>query len=125
MGELIAEPTEITGTALLTPEQQATIENAVKLLREVWEAVKRALNWVLEVLHPIWERFVEIYMAAKADAHKSISDLLDAMLYAANDDPKSWHIYTHTKKRRTRKKYRDKLMRQLVAKLTTAKRAEL
>lgn len=46
-------------------------------------------------------------------------DIMDRFLYlyAPNDNPRWWHIYTHTKKRRIRKKYRDKLMRQLASKM--------
>ena len=118
---LPVEPAEFTGTLILTAEQQAAIEKVTKLLRETWEAVKKVLDKAVEVLQPIWERLVETYRDAKVCAYKGVRDALDALLYAANDNPKWWHIYTHTKKRRTRKKYRDKLMRQLVVKLATAK----
>lgn len=38
----------------------------------------------------------------------------------ANDHPKWWHLYKHAKKARTRKKYRRRLMQQLVTKLAAA-----
>lgn len=43
------------------------------------------------------------------------NSFMDYMLCVVNDNPKWWHLYKHAKKRRTRKKYRNRLMRQLLS----------
>ena len=42
---------------------------------------------------------------------------MDGLLYVANEHPKWWHLYRYSKKRRVRKKYRRKLMQQLLSKI--------
>lgn len=44
----------------------------------------------------------------------TIAELKAAALYYANEHPKWWHLYKHAKKARTRKKYRRRLMEQLL-----------
>lgn len=51
-------------------------------------------------------------------------DLMDRMLFEANDNPKWWHLYKHAKKYRTRKKYRRRLMQQLFSKMGAASAQE-
>ncbi len=41
------------------------------------------------------------------------------LLYAANKNPKWWHLYKHAKKRRTRKKYYHMLVQQYLETLQT------
>lgn len=45
---------------------------------------------------------------------------MDAMLYSVNAHPKWWHLYKHAKKYRVRKKYRKRLMQQLIESLRAA-----
>lgn len=116
-----AEPTVPTVPAsmelTLTPEQQEAIKKAADLMAKVWETVKAALDYLGEAARTIWEQVCELYAHAALAASKGIDNLMDAMLYAANDNPKWWHYYKHAKKKRTRKKYRRLLMQQLLTKL--------
>lgn len=105
----------------LTPENEAAIRKAGELYGKLYETVKAMLDRVAEAFRPLWEAACETFGQAKLALTKNANNVLDAMLYAANDNPKWWHLYKHAKKHRTRKKYRDKLMRQLVRKLSNAK----
>ena len=53
-------------------------------------------------------------------AAESLSKFMDAMLYSVNTHPKWWHLYKHAKKYRVRKKYRKRLMQQLIESLRAA-----
>lgn len=108
---------EIEGTMLLTPEQYDAIFHFIHTVERVYEVVKQYVDTMVKIIAPIWERCKEEVERAGIESAYGITDLMDALLYAANDNPRWWHIYTHTKKRRIRKKYRDKLMRQLVSKM--------
>lgn len=115
---------EITATITLTPEQQEAIKKAADLMAKVWETVKAVLDQLKEIARSIWEQVCELYAHAELAARKGINNLMDAMLYAANDNPKWWHLYKHAKKYRTRKKYRNRLMQQLLSKLRAANAQE-
>lgn len=90
----------------------------VKFFVEIWEETfKKAvdfINSVAEACSGIGERI---------SRQLSIlgNDLFDRLLYEANDNPKWWHYYKHAKKARTRKKYRNKLLRQYLKKVKAAK----
>ena len=98
-------------TLTIEPEQAAAI---VEALKQAFEEVARKLRefneWASEVLRNV-----------AAATKKAANDLMDRMLYAANDNPKWWHLYKHAKKYRTRKKYRRLLMKQLLRKLEAAR----
>lgn len=52
---------------------------------------------------------------------KTVQPAIDyAMLYSVNTHPKWWHLYKHAKKYRVRKKYRKRLMQQLIESLRAA-----
>lgn len=59
-------------------------------------------------------------MNALEIAAESLSKFMDAMLYSVNAHPKWWHLYKHAKKYRVRKKYRKRLMQQLIESLRAA-----
>lgn len=63
------------------------------------------------------QALVEMWRRVRAQLLKNMAKFMDGLLYAANTNPKWWHLYKHSKKRRVRKKYRDRLMRQLNQKL--------
>lgn len=118
----VPESMELTLT--LTPKQQEAIKKAADLMAKVWETVKAVLDQLKERARSIWEQVCELYAHAKLAASKGINNLMDAMLYATNDNPKHWHLYKHAKKYRTRKKYRNRLMQQLLSKLRAANAQE-
>lgn len=73
------------------------------------QALREFADWAADVLRKV----------AAATA-KTASDLVDSLLYTANEHPKWWRLYKHAKKARTRKKYRRRLMQQLLRKLEAA-----
>lgn len=83
----------------MTPEQAQAIENLRAAFLELWEIIKKAVEKIVE-----WIR----------ETVKNILPVFDALLYAANTNPKWWHLYKHANKYRTRKKYRRLLVRQLL-----------
>lgn len=116
--------TEIT-SALTVPEQTAeemtlqltvgpefditVVEKARHIVEQVADRLRQLAQWAREVIAKV-----------AAAAGQAMSNLLDSMMYHANDNPKWWHLYKHAKKRRTRKKYRNRLMKQLLRKLEAA-----
>lgn len=111
-GQPLNDHAEFTAFIKLTPEQK------------VWQAVKVVLNWLKENVPSIWEQVCELSEHAELAASKGTNNLMDAILYAANDNPKWWHLYKHAKKYRTRKKYNRLLMKQLLSKLRDARAQE-
>lgn len=93
----------------LTPEQAAAIVETLKpAIEEFVRRVREFTEWAAEVLRKVAAVVCE--RAAK---------FIEAELYFANDNPKWWHLYKHAKKARTRKKYRRRLMEQLLRTLAT------
>ncbi|MEE0732819.1 MAG: hypothetical protein U0M23_04135 [Acutalibacteraceae bacterium] len=91
----------------LTPEQAAAIVAAGKIVIDkmidtIVQALREFADWVADVLRKV------VVAAAK-----TASDIVDSLLYTANEHPKWWYLYKHAKKARTRKKYRRRLMQQL------------
>ena len=79
------------------------------------EAVKR----IGAVLLEIRDRFVQAIKPVVEAIAKSLRDFLkNAMRSVATK--KEWHIFTHTKKRRIREKYRKRLTQRLLAILAEA-----
>lgn len=101
-------------TITLTPDTAATLLDAITpQIVKFWESVR---SWVNEAAKALGKLMAAIGKAAA----EAVNNLVDAMLYNANDRPKWWHLYKHAKKRRTRKKYRRLLMQQLARKLAAA-----
>ena len=91
----------------LTPERVAELSEALKEAAEVMTRFFREFAaWAADALRK----------AAQA-ATKSVNSFMDGLLYHANEHPKYWHYYKHSKKIRTRRKYRKLLMRQLLCKM--------
>lgn len=101
-------------TITLTPDTAAALLDAITpQIVKFWESVR---SWVNEAAKALGKLMAAIGKAAA----EAVNNLVDAMLYNANDRPKWWHLYKHAKKRRTRKKYRRLLMKQLTRKLAAA-----
>lgn len=81
------------------------------------ETLKAAIERAAEATRKIMDAIVAAFKKAAAAAAKAMSDFVDSLLYKANDHPKWWHLYKHAKKYRVRKKYRRRLMQQLIDKL--------
>ena len=92
-----------------TPEQAAAIV----------ETLKPAIEEFVRRFREIAVRAAEVLGKMAAIACKCISKFIEAELYFANDNAKWWHLYKHAKKARTRKKYRRRLMEQLLRTLAT------
>ena len=114
-------PASMELTLTLTPEQQEAIKKSADIIAKVLETVKAVLDQLKEADRTIWEQVRELCTHAALAASKGIYNLMDAMLYAANDNPKWWHYYKHAKKKRTRKKYKRLLMQQLLSALNAQK----
>ena len=101
-------------TITLTPDTAAALLDAITpQIVKFWESVR---SWVNEAAKALGKLMTAIGKAAA----EAVNNLVDAVLYNANDRPKWWHLYKHAKKRRTRKKYRRLLMKQLTRKLAAA-----
>lgn len=99
-------------SATFTPEQAAAM---VETFKEALDPVVQQLNKIAE-----WAR--EVLQKVAEAAAKAAHNFMDRLLYAANDHPKWWRLYKHAKKWRTRKKYRRRLMQQLLRKLEDARK---
>ena len=80
----------------IAPEQWAKLTESFKL---IGEAFNLALGAAAETCAKIIAGLAHVYIYS------------DAMLAAACDNPKHWHLYKHSKKLRVRKKYRNELKR--------------
>lgn len=110
----LRNPPTMDLTITLTPDTAAALLDAIApRIVKLWESVK---SWINEAAKALG-KFAAAISKAAAEA---VNNLVDAMLYNANDHPKWWHLYKHAKKRRTRKKYRRLLMQQLTRKLAAA-----
>lgn len=110
----LRNPPTMDLTITLTPDTAAALLDAIApRIVKLWESVK---SWINEAAKALGKFAAAIGKAAA----EAVNNLVDAMLYNANDHPKWWHLYKHAKKRRTRKKYRRLLMQQLTRKLAAA-----
>lgn len=110
----LRNPPTMDLTITLTPDTAAALMDAIApRIVKLWESVK---SWINEAAKALGKFTAAIGKAAA----EAVNNLVDAMLYNANDHPKWWHLYKHAKKRRTRKKYRRLLMQQLTRKLAAA-----
>ena len=109
--KIIAEDLpEISTVQELTPEQ----------IEALAAALTPAIQMIAEVVKDLFDHIAAIikHMADAAGlSYKLMAEVVDAMLCAAADNPKHWHLYKHAKKARTRKKYKRLLMRQLCEKI--------
>lgn len=75
-----------------TTAASAALEAASNMAREIVKALTRLVPSIIKAV-------------------KAICDCV--LLAAGNVNPKYWHYYTHAKKWRVRKKYRDKILREI------------
>ena len=83
-----------------------SIKRAAELLAEIF---KKAIETVKQIANSITDGF-----------RKSKDKFMDAAMLAASPPPKWWHLYKHAKKARVRKKYRSKLMDNLLTTMAAA-----
>jgi hypothetical protein len=82
-------------------------------VKQLIDSMKRAA----EILAEIFRKVVE---TAKRIASQHKDELMDAAMLVASPPPKWWHLYKHAKKARVRKKYKRKLMDNLLATVQAA-----
>lgn len=99
------ESVELTFSA--TPQ---TIETTVEAMRSMFAAI-------IQNVKAAFAQIARVFKKAANTLSKMARKAMDTLLYAANDNPKWWHLYKHAKKARVRKKYRRRLMQQLFDKL--------
>lgn len=85
-----------------------TLKTFEDFVGEIVDSLVAAVEQVVETVKEVWFKIFKIIS-------KAGFTLLDAVLWAVNDNPKYWHYYKHAKKLRTRKKYRNKLLRNATA----------
>lgn len=99
------ERQELTALESELEKHGFTLKAFEDFVDELVERIVAAVEQVVEAVKEIWRK-----------VFKSISKagftLFDAVLWAVTDNPKCWHYYKHAKKFRTRKKYRNKLLRE-------------
>jgi hypothetical protein len=100
-------------TLSLNPEQAKTLGEAIV------EMLKPAIEYMAKKARELADIIAKAFRKAAAAAVKTADRYMDALLYNANDHPEWWHYYKHAKKYRVRKKYRRRLMQQLIEKLRT------
>lgn len=91
----------------------------------ITKTIKTAFEQAAEAARKIMDAIVAAFKKAAAAAAKVMSDFMGSLLYKANNHPKWWHLYKHAKKYRVRKKYRKRLMQQLIERLRAAPTMEV
>ncbi len=91
--------------------------SAPSAMDELAAALCEFADQVANAFRQLVERIAEAIAPILKQLGKWIEKIYDAMLNAAADNPRHWHLYKHAKKARTRKKYRRRLERALLAKL--------
>lgn len=85
-----------------------TLKTFADFVSEIVDNLVAAVEQVVETIKEVWHKVYKVIS-------KVSYTMLDAVLWAVNDNPKHWHYYKHAKKLRTRKKYRNKLLREAFA----------
>jgi hypothetical protein len=83
-------------------------------------SMKRAAEVLAEFFRKAVETVKRIADALAKTFRQHKDEFMDAAMLAASPPPKWWHLYKHAKKARVRKKYRGKLMDNLLATLQAA-----
>lgn len=110
-----AEPEEaVELTLTIGPDQ------AKAIAQEVVKTVRPAIDYAVKKAHEFTGWAIQTAGELAKLAAESLSKFMDGMLYSVNTHPKWWHLYKHAKKYRVRKKYRKRLMQQLVESLRAA-----
>lgn len=95
-------------------------EQADAIVKRAAEIIRPAIDYAAQKAQEFMDWAFQTAGALAKFAAEAASKFMDALLYSANTHPKWWHLYKYAKKRRTRKKYRRRLMKQLNMKLATA-----
>lgn len=101
-------------TLTISPDQAKTIA------QEVVKAVQPAIDYAAQKAREFMDWAFQVAGELAKLAAESLSKFMDAMLYSVNTHPKWWHLYKHAKKYRVRKKYRKRLIQQLIERLRAA-----
>ena len=99
---------------LIGPDQAKAID------QEVAKTAQPATNYAAQKEREFMDWTFQVAEDLANLAAESLSKFMDAMLYSVNTHPKWWHLYKHAKKYRVRKKYRKRLMQQLIESLRAA-----
>ena len=83
-------------------------------------SIKRAAELLAEIFKKAIETVKQIASSLADSFRKNKDKLMDAAMLAASPPPKWWHLYKHAKKARVRKKYRSKLMDNLLTTMAAA-----
>ena len=110
-----AEPKETMELTLTIGPDQAKA-----IAQEVVKAVQPAIDYAVKKAREFIDWAIQAAGEFAKIAAESLSKFMDAMLYSVNTHPKWWHLYKHAKKYRVRKKYRKRLMQQLIESLRAA-----
>ena len=92
-------------------------EQAAAIMARAKPVIDKVFNVVTQVLRDFSEWAAGVIKKAAEAIRRNVDAYMDALLYTANTHPKWWHLYKHAKKARTRKKYRRRLMQQLIEQL--------
>lgn len=90
------------------------------IAQEVVKTVQPAIDYAAQKAREFIDWAIQVAGEFAKIAAESLSKFMDAMLYSVNAHPKWWHLYKHAKKYRVRKKYRKRLMQQLIESLRAA-----
>lgn len=104
---------------------EPTIPIGADLAELLSDAIVAAMNEVIKKIREIAKELTEKFRKLATFAKEVVDGFVDSLLYRANDHPKWWYLYKHAKKYRVRKKYRKRLMQQLVEKLRAAPTMEV
>lgn len=110
-----AEPEEAMELTLTIGPDQAKA-----IAQEVVKTIQPAIDYAAQKAREFIDWAIQTAGELAKLAAESLSKFMDAMLYSVNTHPKWWHLYKHAKKYRVRKKYRKRLMRQLIESLRAA-----
>lgn len=95
-------------------------DQAKAIAQEVVKTVQPAIDYAAKKAREFIDWAIRAAGEFAKIAAESLSKFMDAMLYSVNTHPKWWHLYKHAKKYRVRKKYRKRLMQQLIESLRAA-----
>ena len=112
------EPTEPEKTMELT--LTISPDQAKAIAQEVVKTVQPAIDYAAQKAREFIDWAIQVAGEFAKIAAESLSKFMDAMPYSVNAHPKWWHLYKHAKKYRVRKKYRKRLMQQLIESLRAA-----
>lgn len=91
---------------VIDPERMQQITEAASRLIDAFKELARK---IIEAIRPVVEAIAKVF-----------GKWMDGMMQAASPSRKWWHYYRHAKKARVRKKYRSKLMDNLLTTMAAA-----